>query len=1018
MGKEQTLPTCEYCGAPCKSFSGIESHIAQKPACAARRFLSRNPAPNKPRPKPNPSTPVRARSPSVTLEEVEDEDVYRNRLRDSPRRNPNAILEEADDVPVRARSPSVRLEEVEDEDVYRRRFWDSPRRNPNAILEEIDDDDIFGPFPPRRSPSVTLDEMEDEVMPERPRWGPHPFAKPTRPSLFPDPHPDPTAGVATEFYEVDREAPPKYTSVLAEPDVFREAYWLDHLPITFADEAAYFALPRTRNWFCSNLKEFEQEVNKLPRGPNWYRETIIVHGDQDNEVLDLWKRDIADLIRFLLSDPRFIRHTRYAPERHYSSKKRRKRDRVYGQMWSGRWWWQMQNILGPYSTIVPIILSTDKTKLTVFSGNQKAWPVERATLLVGFIPVSNLSNISNPKERSEAGWQLFHTCMESILEPLKTLSQTGMDVLCADGGVRRVFPILASFIADFPEQALVTCVRESCCPVCWIPAKDRGDLMLRYPLRDRRRTCDALEDNWNGYTRTIKTLGIRPTQPFWAELPYVDISTCMTPDLLHQLDKGVFGDHLITWTKVLLTSNEMDRRTKGMPRFQKLRHFAKGISVISSWTGKEAKALGNTFMSIVAGDNRPMLVKAAKSIIDFTFRAHRPEISEADLDAMDQDLLEFNRAKSVFVGKKKYLVQDEQSWKRIAKIHMLTHYSYLIRQLGAPEGFNTEITERLHIEYVKKPWSTTNHVNATQQMVSYLQSREAWALLRAYMHETGLVIDERFRDRDRKHDDGDDGDDGPEDVVGGDDGSGDGGEVWEPNPSVAIAKRPSLGTSVTGAYLITKHNAIDFVPATIDYLRSVVPAGAAIPISHNTIFQVWRRFKLHHRRLPFYPVLDPQTDQVRAFTTSSDSEGRVLRGGYFDVVLFSTGDADIDQQGLQRLEAGRVRAIFALPTHHQSLCSKKLAYIERFRPFTARPSATTSLYRTEHALDNRRRRAIVVPLSQIRMTCHLAPRYHLLDENTPVSSSTDLLSIHDAFYLNKYASRWLFSVFDYWEGKL
>ncbi|KAG9123193.1 hypothetical protein FRC07_000121 [Ceratobasidium sp. 392] len=205
-------------------------------------------------------------------------------------------------------------------------------------------------------------------------------------------------------------------------------------------------------------------------------------------------------------------------------------------------------------------------------------------------------------------------------------------------------------------------------------------------------------------------------------------------------------------------------------------------------------------------------------------------------------------------------------------------------------------------------------------------------------------------------------DDGPEDVVGGDDGSGDGGEVWEPNPSVTIAKRPSLGVSITGAYLITKHNTIDFVSATIDYLRSVVPAGAAIPISHNTIFQVWRRFKLHHRRLPFYPVLNPQTNQVCVFTTSLDFEGRVLRGGYFNVVLFSTGDADISQQGLQRLKAGRVQAIFALPTHHQSLCSETLAYIERFWPFAAQPSATTLLYRTEHVLDNRCRSAIVVLL--------------------------------------------------------
>ncbi|QRV99831.1 hypothetical protein RhiJN_27850 [Ceratobasidium sp. AG-Ba] len=317
---------------------------------------------------------------------------------------------------------------------------------------------------PRRYPNGTNKGQKAESLPQVPPWGPHPFAKPTRASLFVEPHPDPTAGAAKRFYDVDRTPPPAYTSVLAEPDTFREAYWLDDLLISRKDEAEYFLLPRNGTWYFKSLKELEQEVNRLPRGPPWFRETIVVIGDQSNEILDLWKRDIIALICRLLTDRRFIPHMRFTPERHYDSKTRR--NRVYGEMWSGKWWWRMQNILGRYSTIVPIILSTNKTKLTVFSGNQKAWPVyltigniskdirgcpsERATLLVGYIPVSNLSNISNERERSEAGWQLFHTCMESILEPLKTLSQTGFDVLCADGGVRRVFPILAAYIADYP----------------------------------------------------------------------------------------------------------------------------------------------------------------------------------------------------------------------------------------------------------------------------------------------------------------------------------------------------------------------------------------------------------------------------------------------------------------------------------------------------------------------------------------------------------------------------------------
>ncbi|KAG8775121.1 hypothetical protein FRC12_001662 [Ceratobasidium sp. 428] len=899
-------PTCAYCGWVGKTYPAVEQHIVQrKTTCLVARRAERNsrntPGPSQPRPPQlvteeprarrndtNVAGPSRSRSPSVTLEEVDDEDMP-GKKKNPPQRNLNAILEDDDTYepptpPRRSRSPSVTIEEVEDEDMARN-FRDPPRRNPNAILEEVE-----YAIPP---------------------WGPHPFAKRTRASLFAEFHPDVTAGAALRFYEVDRTAPPKYTSVLAEPDVFREAHWLDNIPISRSDEAIYFSLPRARNWHWKNLKEFEQEINRLPHGPSWFRETIIVTGDQTNEVLDLWKRDIIELICYLLTDPRFIPHMRFAPEWHYDTEERM--NRVYGEMWSAKWWWRMQNMLGDYATVVPIIISTDKTKLTVFSGNQKAWPVyltigniskdirkcpsERATLLLGYLPVASLGHIANERERSEARWQLFHTALESILEPLKTFSRTGFTVMCADGGVRRVFPILAAYIADFPEQALITCVRESCCPVCWIPDKEGGDMTLRYPLRDRCRTLDALDDHWNGFSRTIKTLGIRPTHPFWADLPYVDISTCMAPDLLHQLDRGVFGDHMIKWTKAILTPNELDRRTKGMPRFQGLRHFAQGTSVISQWTGKEAKALGRTYLTIVAGED-PKLVKAARSISDFMARAHKHEVTDSDLAAMKEDILDFNRAKKVFVDPThKELLPDEERFNAIPKIHGLTHYPYLISELGAPEGFSTEITERLHIDFVKKPWSTTNHVNATQQMIAYLQTQEAWSLLRAYMHDEGLVRDPRVKDV--RVDDDDGGDDEPEDLVDGAGGRG-ADEAWEPAPEIRIAKRPSLGLSVKGTYLINNHHTTDLIPATIDYLRSITPARTAFPISHNTVFKVWRRCKLRHNRLPFDPALDPQTDQVRAFTTSSDSEGRALRAGFFDVVLYRPRTGGAHEHGLQR----------------------------------------------------------------------------------------------------------------------
>jgi hypothetical protein len=122
---------------------------------------------------------------------------------------------------------------------------------------------------------------------------------------------------------------------------------------------------------------------------------------------------------------------------------------------------------------VPIILATDKTQLSILSGGQKAWPVylsirniskklhwrpsQGAMILIAYLPVSDLECVTKPAEHCQKGWNLFHACMQAILEPIKEVSRVGVKALCADGYIRRIHPILAVYIADFPEQCLATC---------------------------------------------------------------------------------------------------------------------------------------------------------------------------------------------------------------------------------------------------------------------------------------------------------------------------------------------------------------------------------------------------------------------------------------------------------------------------------------------------------------------------------------------------------------------------------
>ncbi|KAL1672289.1 hypothetical protein EV122DRAFT_224995 [Schizophyllum commune] len=482
--------------------------------------------------------------------------------------------------------------------------------------------------------------------------------------------------------------------------------------------------------------------------------------------------------------------------------------------------------------------------------------------------------------------------------------------------------------------------------------------------------------------------------PFWEDLPHSDIHVAITPDVLHQLYQGVFK-HLLSWCKQLLGAEELDRRLRTLPHAFGLRHFDNGISALSQITGSERKQMARVLLGCLVGAIPNHGLKACRGLLDFMYYAQYSSHDRASLDEMQAalDLWQANKSFFVQMGVREDL--------NIPKLHSLHHYIESIRRLGTTDNYNTELFERLHIDFAKRGWRASNKRDAFPQMIRWLDRQEKVIAFDRYITEINPPPPKRM----------------PSNPAG---------------TRVSVAKHPdSKGRKVTTVE--STHHAAGFSRRLREYLNTFVPkpltariaALAPLPFDRVDIFHQFKVCPIGVdddgdgeetvKAMPGTPHSPGRSDTVLVLDRDT-AQAAGFAGGY---MMFHSFRSSSKYTGTR---VGRVKVVFKLPRvldiygpHPAPEAWPKgpLAYVEWFSPLRRAPDGVHGMFKVARMGPSSREGVVpgaIIPLANIRQSCMLIPVYgHRLDISSQKAWTSDnVLDKCEDFLINNWQSMYTY----------
>ncbi|KAA1477476.1 hypothetical protein DENSPDRAFT_587684 [Dentipellis sp. KUC8613] len=448
------------------------------------------------------------------------------------------------------------------------------------------------------------------------------------------------------------------------------------------------------------------------QSPSWQRTTYIIHA-----------RDARAVAEQMIGDPDFDGKWDYIPFEEYTGPEERR----WCNVMSGQWAMNKADEIAKDpqthgAMLVAPILGADKTVVSVQTGQSEFHPLymslanihgdvrrahRDAVIPLAFLSIPKASREYDDQEEFRRFCkQLYHTTIAKVMSPLKPAMTVPVVMRCPDGHYRRVIFELGPFIADYPEQVYLAGIVSGWCPKCLARPTElhsAGDPRFREltaQLKNvyRHRPGD-LWDTWGI---------VDDVTPFTEYFPRADIHELITPDILHQLVKGTFKDHLVAWVEDYIHANneskvaksimdDIDRRIAAVPGFPGLRRFPEGRN-FKQWTGNDSKALMKVFLPAISGYVPTQMVQCVAALLDFSYLARRSAHNLSTLKAMKNALARFHATRTIF------LTTNIRADFALPRQHALVHYVRNIELFGSLNGLCSSITESKHIRAVKRPW--------------------------------------------------------------------------------------------------------------------------------------------------------------------------------------------------------------------------------------------------------------------------------------------------------------------------